>query len=88
MRRAVSARGSNVWHADDPEAVRAFEERDWEALAGRRVHHNVASRAVEKREWLIVADWLEAHGAGAYPDTEDPERETWFAWWQDRECNL
>lgn len=85
---AVSAHADNVWHADDPEAVQAFATRDREALAGRTAHHNVASRAVTKREWLLVADWLEARDVGSYPDTEDAEREKWFEWWQDRECQL
>ncbi len=85
---AVGARAANVWHADDPEAARAFEIRDREALTGRTVHHNAASQAVKKREWLIVADWLEEHQVGDYPETDDAERETWFEWWQDRECLL
>lgn len=85
---AVSARASNVWHADDPEAVQMFEARDWEALAGRGMHANVASRAVTKREWLIVADWLEEHDVASYPDGEDAECEKALAWWKDRECLL
>ncbi|WP_428269582.1 hypothetical protein [Haliangium sp.] len=82
---AVSARATNVWHADDPEAVRAFEVRDAEALAGRTVHDNVASQAVKKREWQMVAEWLERHRVGDYPDTQDAERERWFEWWLERE---
>lgn len=86
---AIAARANNVWHADDPEAVRAWEENDWETLAGRDVHDNMAAQAVRKREWLIVADWLEAQGVVEFPISEDAaERETWFAWWKDRECNL
>ena len=88
---AVSARARNVWHADDPAAVRAFEERDREALAGRSMHHNVAALAVKKREWLLVADWLEEHQVGDYPETDEvgaAEREKWFEWWLDRECLL
>ena len=86
---AAFARVLNVWHADDPEAVQAFNNRDREALAGRTAHHNVASQAVKKREWLLAADWLEARGVGSYPDAEDEaEREHWFEWWKDRECLL
>jgi hypothetical protein len=59
-----------------------------DTLAGRTMHDNVASRAVEKREWLLMADWLDAHHAGSGPDTEDAGRETWFQWWKDRECDL
>ncbi|WP_428268227.1 hypothetical protein [Haliangium sp.] len=85
---AVAARARNVWHADDPEAVQAFELRDREALAGRTMHDNVASRAVTKREWLIVADWLDEHQIGDYPEADEDERERWLAWWQERECLL
>jgi hypothetical protein len=85
---AVGARAANVRYADDSEAVRAFESGDREALAGRSMHHNVASQAVKKREWLLVADWLEEHQVGDYPeagDVDEAEREKWFEWWQDRE---
>ena len=85
---AVAARASNVWYADDPEAVQAWIDNDSEALIGRTTRHNVASQAVRKREWLIVADWLEEYGVGSHPDTEDAEREEVLVWWKDRECLL
>lgn len=85
---AVSARAANVWHADDPEGVQAWHDGDYEALAGRGEHDNVASVAVTRREWLIVADWLEEHQVGDYPEADEAEREQWFEWWQERECQL
>ncbi|WP_428265451.1 hypothetical protein [Haliangium sp.] len=55
---------------------------------GRTPRFNVASQAVAKREWLIVADWLDEHHVGNQPDTEDTEREATLAWWKERECLL
>ncbi len=85
---AISARASNVWYADDPEAARGFERGDREACRGRGPRSNVAAVAVAQREWLLVADWLEEHQAGDYPQADDDERGKWFEWWQERECNL
>ncbi|WP_428263548.1 hypothetical protein [Haliangium sp.] len=85
---AVSARASNVWHCDDPEAVQAWNHDDSETLRGRNARHNPASQAVTKREWLIVADWLEEHGVGDFPEADEAECEHWLAWWLDRECLL
>ncbi|MEM9490715.1 MAG: hypothetical protein AAGC55_16325, partial [Myxococcota bacterium] len=85
---AVSARAANVWHADDPDGVQAWRDGAWETLAGRGEHNNAASMAVARREWLVVADWLEAHNVDVFPVTDEAEREKWFAWWQDRECLL
>lgn len=85
---AVAARAANVWHADDPEAARALQVGDQDTWQGRAPRFNVASRAVVKREWLIVADWLEERDVGSYPDTEDSECEKALARWQDREYLL
>lgn len=85
---AISARASNVWYADDPEAAQAFESGEREACRGRGPRSNVAALAVKKREWLLVADWLEEHQVGDYPEADEAEREKWFEWWLDRECNL
>ncbi|WP_428263089.1 hypothetical protein [Haliangium sp.] len=87
----VNAWAANVWRADEPEVVRAFETDDDEGWQGRTSYFNVASQAVTRREWLIVADWLDEHGVGDFPDTpaeDEPDCERWLAWWQDREYLL
>ncbi|MEM9490747.1 MAG: hypothetical protein AAGC55_16485 [Myxococcota bacterium] len=85
---AVGARAANVWYADDPEAAHAFQIGDRETWRGRTPHHNVASRAVTRREWLVAMDWLAERDIGSLPESEDSERETLLAWWKDRECTL
>ncbi|WP_428269826.1 hypothetical protein [Haliangium sp.] len=91
LAQATHARARNVWHADDPEAVQAFDDDDWERLHGRSMHDNVAAQAVRKREWLLVADWLEARVAAEALDApvmDEPACEQWLAWWQERAGNL
>ena len=85
---AVAARAANVWRADDPEAVQAFETDDTDHWVGRTSQDNVASRAVRQREWLVVASWLDEHAIGSHPaipDSEVAEREKALVAWQDRE---
>ncbi|MEM9488635.1 MAG: hypothetical protein AAGC55_05795 [Myxococcota bacterium] len=86
---AVGARARNVWHADDPEAVDAFNRRDRQALTGRTMHDNTAANAVRIREWLMVAEWLEERVASREADdSDDGECERWLEWWLEREGNL
>ncbi|WP_428268225.1 hypothetical protein [Haliangium sp.] len=85
---AVGARSANIWYADDPDAVQAWNDGHGEPLLGRGEHENLACLAVTKREWLIVADWLEQRQVGDYPEADEDERERWLAWWQERECLL
>ncbi|WP_428263091.1 hypothetical protein [Haliangium sp.] len=91
LRNVVNAWAANVWRADEPHIVEAFEAGDRETARGHGPHVNVASVAVTRREWLIVADWLDEHGVGDFPDTpaeDEPDCERWLAWWQDREYLL
>lgn len=53
---AIDARSTNVWMADDPEAVKMWEKQGY--FPGRSAEDNSAAIAVTEREWRIAGDWL------------------------------
>ena len=88
LAEAIHARAGNVWRADDPVAVRAFESEDTANWVGQTSSSNAASQAVSRREWLLVADWLDAHDVGSFPDiseTDMADCEQSLTAWKDRE---
>ena len=74
---AINARRSNVWAADDPEAVEIgkSEMNNPEIyLAPERLpSRNVAAIAVVQREWKEVAKWAENEQIWTYSDTVNIE---------------
>ncbi|HBB35291.1 MAG TPA: hypothetical protein DDZ80_27805 [Cyanobacteria bacterium UBA8803] len=74
---AINARRSNVWAADDPEAVEidksALDNPEIYLAPERLPSSNVAAVAVVQREWQEVAKWLINEQVWTYPDTVDLE---------------
>jgi len=64
---AINARETNVWMADDPEAYQMWEEGEW-LPPGHTALENCAAIAVSKREWQLVAKWLQQEEVWNYPD--------------------
>lgn len=59
IKSLINAFGFNVWEADDPEGVRAW--RAGEGTIERSSVRNVASVAVESREWKNIVSLLIKH---------------------------
>ena len=77
---AINARQTNVWMADDPEAVEMW--RNQEYLIGRSVTDNAAAIAVQEREWRRVAAWLEEREVWNEPsEIDESETEEALARW-------
>lgn len=84
---AVNARQSNVWIADDPEAVEMW--KTYQYFSGRSVIENVASIAVAEREWTRVAASLEERQVLSCPEEADEsEIEQALARWVEHEMLL
>jgi len=80
----INARQSNVWIADDPEAVEMW--KTYQYSPGRSVVENVAAIAVAEREWEKVVSWLEERQVSSIPDETDvDEIEKGLARWQENE---
>ncbi len=61
IRTAIQAHGENVWQADQPEDSAIVLKQmivGGFAQPMRKPQENVAYRAVEKREWIEVFEWL------------------------------
>jgi hypothetical protein len=81
---AINARVSNVWIADDPEAVQVWMTQKY--LPSRSALENVASIAVSKREWQVVLEWLAVEQQKNPPVPMNPEDiEHGLAQWQAHE---
>lgn len=84
---AINSRQSNVWIADDPEAVEMW--KTYRYFPGRSVAENVAAIAVAEREWKKVAAWLEERAVSSSPDEADvDEIEKGLARWEENEMLL
>lgn len=74
---AINARRSNVWAADDPEAVEidksALDNPEIYLAPERLPSRNVAAIAVVQREWQEVAKWLINEQIWTYTDTVNLE---------------
>lgn len=68
----ISARGTIVWMADDPEAVKIWKSHKVPPR-GRSLASNVASLAVQKREKLYLLDKLENSQLDIQNDISDEE---------------
>jgi hypothetical protein len=66
---AINARASNVWIADDPEAVEMWRTQQY--LVGRSMNENAAALCVAEREWSQVAAWLEERQIWINPEHID-----------------
>lgn len=85
---AINARETNLWIADDPEAYQMWDEGEW-LPPGRSALENSAVIAISKREWQLVAKWLEEEEVWNYPDSVDCSRmEEELACWVEREMLL
>lgn len=85
---AINARETNVWMADDPEAYQMWEEGEW-LPPGHTALENAAAMAVSKREWQLVAKWLQQEEVWNYPDNVDCDQmEEELACWLEREMLL
>lgn len=81
---AINARRTNVWIADDPEAVELWSNQGY--FPGRSVTENAASIAISEREWSEVIEWLKKEQIWTYADeTEAEEVETALADWKNHE---
>ncbi|MGB0387101.1 MAG: hypothetical protein ACPGWR_19975 [Ardenticatenaceae bacterium] len=84
---AINARETNTWIYDDPEAYQMWEQG--ELLAGRSALENPGAIALSKREWRLVAQWLEQEEVWRYPDESDFEQiEEQLSRWMEREMLL
>lgn len=84
---AINARATNVWIADDPEAVSLWETHS--DLCERSLLENVAAIAVTEREWRIVMNWfLTQSKENLLEEVDLKEAEQGFARWQEREMSL
>jgi hypothetical protein len=82
---AISARATNVWIADDPEAVALWKAQGY--FPGRSVTENVAAIAVTVREWQMAADWLAQH-AQSFSIDDSNEVDRALERWKDHEMSL
>ena len=90
---AISARRSNVWAADDPEAVEIWKKRsdnpEIYLEPERWAYKNLAATAVKKREWQEVAKWLLDREVWNYPDEVNLEEvEQYVDYWTDNQMLL
>ncbi len=84
---AISARVNNVWHADDPEAIELW--RNGRIPEERTVLRNVASVAVEEREWKEVLAWFQKTEIWHEPDDVNVQKmEHALEQWIDSEMTL
>ena len=84
---AIHARRSNVWGADDPEAVELW--RLGRRSMARSPMGNVAAIAVLEREWREVVAWLKREQISTYPDEVNLElMERQLDYWMDNEMVL
>lgn len=65
---AINTHATNVWIADDPEAVKMWEAHDYLHLRGRSVIENPAAIAVTEREWRVAANLLSDEAGKTTPD--------------------
>ena len=83
----INARETNTWIYDDPEAYQMWEQG--ELLPGRSALENPGAVALSKREWQLVAQWLEQEQVWSYPDESDFEQiEQQLSRWMEREMLL
>lgn len=83
----IHARGTNVWIADDPEAVALWKAQGY--FPGRSVTENMAALAVFAREWRVVIDWIAEEQHTKLLSTGDPkETERALSLWKDHELSL
>ena len=80
----ISARGSIVWMADDPEAVNIWKSHKVPPR-GRSLAANVASLAVQKREKLYLLDKLENSQLDIQNDISDEETKKMIDRWKEAE---
>jgi hypothetical protein len=85
---AINARATNVWLADDPEAVRLWKAQ--RLPQHRTVSTNDAAEAIMKREWGFVAQWLTEHLLEEYLTVSvgDEEVQDALTHWKDNEMLL
>jgi hypothetical protein len=87
VKATIHARGTNVWMADDPEAVVLWETQGY--FPGRSVTENLAALAVIEREWRVVIDWIAEEQHTQLFSTGDPnEAEQALSRWKDHEFSL
>ena len=81
----IGAHMSNVWEADDPEAVMIWKTlsnvddpdnltKAAETLSGRTLFDNVASCAVAEREWTVLLRRFREESTYSTPETEELEQ--------------
>ena len=93
VKSAISARRSNVWAADDPEAVEIWErQRENPEIyldPSRWSSNNLAAYAVIQREWQEVGKWLWQEQVWNYPDEVNlEEMEDYLDYWKSNEMIL
>lgn len=77
----ISARGTIVWMADDPEAVKIWKSHKVPPR-GRCLSSNVASLAVQKREKLYLVEKLKCSHLDIQSDINDEEIKIMLARWR------
>jgi hypothetical protein len=93
VKSAISARRSNVWAADDPEAVEIWERQrenpDIYLEPSRLPSNNLAAYAVIQREWQEVGKWLWQQEVWNYTDEVNiEEMEQYLDYWKSNEMIL